>query len=595
MSSRITLLPDHVANQIAAGEVIQRPASVAKELLENAVDAGANSIQLIIKDAGKTLIQVIDNGIGMDSTDIRLAFERHATSKIKVAEDLFDLATKGFRGEALASIAAIAHVETHTKTENDEVSHCLKIEGSKVVEQTISTQPQGTSIAVKRLFYNIPARRNFLKSDTVELRHVIDEFHRVALAHPEIKFTFYNNGSELFDLPVDSLRKRIATVFGAKWENQLVPVEEKTSLVGLNGFIVKPIFAKKTRGQQFFFVNNRFIKSPFLHHAVTSAFEGLIKPGFHPGYFLYLIVDPKSIDINIHPTKTEVKFEEEQNLYAIIRASVKHSLGVFQVAPPLDFDKDPTMDLPYAYKNRTPNLPPIEVDSSFNPFKGEGNLFAKKIAPPAQWESLFTENIVEPPIEETLMPLLDVPQASRVFQLFSKYIVCPLKSQLLLINQTRAHQRILYERFLNAITNRKGQSQQLLFPQTMTLSPLQLEHFKQLHDIIEDLGFQVNLLGQQLEISGAPISCPVSKVTNTLETLLEEIDESSDSHFSQADQIAKALAKALAIKTGDVLQQEEQQALIDDFFGCKETVVSPFNRQIFITLDKTELDKKLNG
>ena len=295
MSNRITLLPDHVASQIAAGEVIQRPASVVKELLENAVDAGSDTIQLIIKDAGKTLVQVIDNGMGMNSTDIRLAFERHATSKINVAEDLFALNTKGFRGEALASIAAIAHVETHTRVESEEVSHCLKIEGSKVIEQTLSTQPKGTSIAVKSLFYNIPARRNFLKSDTVELRHIIDEFHRVALAHPELKFLFFNNGTELFDLPGTNLRKRIVGIFGSKLDALLVPVEETTTLAKLTGFVLKPTHAKKTRGQQFFFVNDRFIRSPFLHHAVSNAFEGLLRPGFKPGYFLYLELNPKTI------------------------------------------------------------------------------------------------------------------------------------------------------------------------------------------------------------------------------------------------------------------------------------------------------------
>ena len=317
MTNRITLLPDHVANQIAAGEVIQRPASVVKELMENAVDAGADTIQLIIKDAGKTLVQVIDNGIGMNSTDIRLAFERHATSKINIAEDLFALKTKGFRGEALASVAAIAHVETHTRVENEEVSHCLKIEGSKVIEQTLSTQPKGTSIAVKSIFYNIPARRNFLKSDGVELRHIIDEFHRVALAHPEIKFLFFNNGTELFDLPEANFRKRIVGIFGNKLDAFLVPIEETTSLATLKGFVLKPTHAKKTRGQQFFFVNNRFIRSPFLHHAVNAAFQGLLRPGYNPGYFLSLNLDPKTIDINIHPTKTEVKFEDEQSLYAI--------------------------------------------------------------------------------------------------------------------------------------------------------------------------------------------------------------------------------------------------------------------------------------
>ncbi len=364
MASKITLLPDHVANQIAAGEVIQRPASVVKELLENAVDAQATQIQLVIKNAGKTLIQVVDNGEGMSNTDLRLAFERHATSKITLAEDLFALKTKGFRGEALASIAAIAHVETHTRTTSEEVSYCLKIEGSTVVDQSLSTQPKGTSIAVKSLFYNIPARRNFLKSDQVELRHIIDEFHRVALAHPEIKFLFYNNGHELFELGATGLKKRIAAVFGSKWESQLVPVKEQTSLAIITGFAVKPEFSKKSRGQQFFFVNNRFIKSSFLHHAVSNAFEGLLRPGFQPGYFIYLTVDPQSIDINIHPTKTEVKFEEEQNLYAILRAAVKHSLGVFQVLPTLDFEKDASLEVPYAYKDKTPGKDTIIRQSS---------------------------------------------------------------------------------------------------------------------------------------------------------------------------------------------------------------------------------------
>ena len=368
MIPRISLLPDHVANQIAAGEVIQRPASVVKELLENAVDAKASTIQLILKDAGKTLIQVIDNGLGMNKSDVKLAFERHATSKINIAEDLFALNTKGFRGEALASIAAISNVETHTRTSGQEVSQCIKIEGSKIKDQSLSTKPQGTSIEVKNLFFNIPARRNFLKSNTVELRHIIDEFQRVALAHPEINFLFFNNGNELFDLELSNFRKRIVSIFGSKWNNQLVPTKESTSLAKLNGFVVKPEFSKKTRGQQFFFVNNRFIKSPFLHHAVNSAFDGLLRPGYHPGYFLYLNVDPKTIDINIHPTKTEIKFEEEQSIYAILRSAVKHSLGIFQVIPTLDFNQNTDLDMPYNFKERTPIIPHIEVDSSFNPF-----------------------------------------------------------------------------------------------------------------------------------------------------------------------------------------------------------------------------------
>jgi len=593
MTNRISLLPDHVANQIAAGEVIQRPASVVKELLENAVDAGSDTIQLIVKDAGKTLVQVIDNGTGMNSTDIRLAFERHATSKINIAEDLFTLKTKGFRGEALASIAAIAHVETHTRVENEDVSHCLKIEGSQVIEQTLSTQPKGTSIAVKSLFYNIPARRNFLKSDTVELRHVIDEFHRVALAHPEIKFLFFNNGSELFDLPSSNLRKRLVAIFGNKLDSLLVPIEETTSLARLNGFVVKPSHAKKTRGQHFFFVNNRFIRSPFLNHAVSAAFEGLLRPGFNPGYFLFLELDPKTIDINIHPTKTEVKFEDEQSLYAILRSTIKHSLGIFQVIPTLDFEQNQTMEVPYAFKNKVPTSPPIEVDSSFNPFKNSASNRKPKME---QWEGLYS-GIQSLPTEEvsSTHSLVEVPQATRVFQLFSKYIVCPLRTSMLLIDQSRAHQRILYERFLSAITTKKGISQQLLFPLTIELNPQQEEQFKSSYEILEALGFEIKHIEKSIEVMGAPEHCPPSKIESVIETLLLENDkESENQHFSYADQVAKSMAQSLAIRPGETLKLEEQQRLLDDFFGCKETTVSPFNKQIFITLEKGEIEQKLS-
>ncbi len=593
MTNRISLLPDHVANQIAAGEVIQRPASVVKELLENAVDAGSDIIQLIVKDAGKTLVQVIDNGTGMNSTDIRLAFERHATSKINIAEDLFTLKTKGFRGEALASIAAIAHVETHTRVENEDVSHCLKIEGSQVIEQTLSTQPKGTSIAVKSLFYNIPARRNFLKSDTVELRHVIDEFHRVALAHPEIKFLFFNNGSELFDLPSSNLRKRLVAIFGNKLDSLLVPIEETTSLARLNGFVMKPSHAKKTRGQQFFFVNNRFIRSPFLNHAVSAAFEGLLRPGFNPGYFLFLELDPKTIDINIHPTKTEVKFEDEQSLYAILRSTIKHSLGIFQVIPTLDFEQNQTMEVPYAFKNKVPTSPPIEVDSSFNPFKDSASNRKPKME---QWEGLYS-GIQSLPTEEvsSTHSLVEVPQATRVFQLFSKYIVCPLRTSMLLIDQSRAHQRILYERFLSAITTKKGISQQLLFPLTIELNPQQEEQFKSSYEILEALGFEIKHIEKSIEVMGAPEHCPPSKIESVIETLLLENDkESENQHFSYADQVAKSMAQSLAIRPGETLKLEEQQRLLDDFFGCKETTVSPFNKQIFITLEKGEIEQKLS-
>ena len=594
MTNRIKLLPDHVANQIAAGEVIQRPASVVKELLENAVDAGAENIQLIIKDAGKTLVQVVDDGMGMNSIDIRLAFERHATSKIKVAEDLFLLQTKGFRGEALASIAAIARIESHTRTKDEEVSHYLKIEGSNVIEQTLSTQPKGTSIAVKSLFYNIPARRNFLKSDTVELRHVIDEFHRVALSHPRINFLFFNNGNDFFDLPVTSFRKRIINVFGTKLDSLLVPVKESTSLAKLEGFVLKPSQAKKTRGQQFFFVNNRFIKSSFLHHAIITAFQGLLKPGHHPGYFLFLNIDTKRIDINIHPTKTEVKFDDEQSLYVILRSAIKHSLGIFQIAPTLDFHQNQAIELPYSYKDKAPSQPPVEVDSSFNPFKN-----AKYKAPIdiVQLEGLYTEEKTKyTPDLQSSKQLIEAPQITRVFQLFSKYIVCPLKTSMLLIDQHRAHQRILYERFLSAITSKKGVSQQLLFPIFIELNPQQLEQFKGTQDILDSLGFQIKLIDQkELKILGTPELCPSNKIEDVIESILSESDQiSDDQHFSYADQVAKSLAKSLSIKTGDSLLMVEQQVLLDDFFGCKETTISPFNKKIFITLEKGEIEQKLS-
>ena len=347
MADFIQLLPDHVANQIAAGEVVQRPASVVKELLENAIDADATEIILVLKDSGKTLVQVTDNGKGMSTTDARLCFERHATSKIKSAEDLFNLHTKGFRGEALASIAAIAHVELKTKMEGEDVGTRILIEGSEVMAQEVAVLPKGTTIAVKNLFYNIPARRNFLKSNPVETRHIIDEFHRVALAHPKVNFRMVHNGNDVFHLSESNLRQRIVSIFGGKTNEKLVPVSEETDIVKVHGFVLKPEYAKKSRGEQFFFVNDRFIKSPYLHHAVLSAFDGLVKSDHYPGYFLFLAVAPHAIDINIHPTKTEVKFEEEHAIYAMLLATVKHSLGQFSIAPVLDFERDASFETPY--------------------------------------------------------------------------------------------------------------------------------------------------------------------------------------------------------------------------------------------------------
>ncbi len=595
MADIISLLPDHVANQIAAGEVVQRPASVVKELLENAIDAEATEIQLLINAAGKTMIQVIDNGTGMSSTDVRLAFERYATSKIKSADDLFSITSKGFRGEALASIAAIAQVEVHTKSGEEEMASCLKISGSKVENQEPSVAPRGTSIAVKNLFYNVPARRNYLKSDKVELRHIIDEFHRVALIHPEVKFIFLQNGSELFDLPSGNFRKRIANIFGNKTEEKLIPVEEMTSVAGVEGFVVKPEFARKSRGQQFFFVNQRFIKSPFLHHAVSSAFQGLLRDQFHPGYFIYIQIDPKTIDINIHPTKTEIKFEEEQNIYAIIKSMVKHSLGMFQASPVLDFDRDPNLDTPYNLQQKKPsNMPSIEVASSFNPFQNSYKNIPKDSK--GGWESLYSGlEMSNEPINTDGTLKLAFEQAPKVFQLLRKFIVTPTRSGLLIIDQQRAHQRILYEKFLTSITKRNMLSQQLIFPKEIELSHQQIALFEELEDNLNAMGFVVKLQENNLQITGIPSICNDKQMEKLFEDVFSSPNEEEQAKsFSQADFMAKILSKSISIKGNTSLSIEEQQGLVDDFFACKDTLTCPFNRKIFITLDKDELEKKLN-
>jgi|TARA_Y100000389_G_C17469888_1_gene529413 DNA mismatch repair protein MutL len=597
MGDIITLLPDHVANQIAAGEVVQRPASVVKELLENAIDADSSHVKLIIKEGGKTLIQVIDDGKGMSITDARMAFERHATSKIKSASDLFELHTKGFRGEALASIAAVAHVEMLTRTSEDEVATQIKIIGSDIQEQESVVAPKGTSIAVKNLFFNIPARRNFLKSNAVELRHIIDEFHRVALAHPQIAFTFFQGGNELFDLPATNLRKRIGHIFGSKMDEKLVPVEESTSVSSVSGFVLKPTAAKRTRGHQFFFVNDRFIKSPFMHHAIMNAYEGLLAEGTVPGYFIFFNLDPKTIDINIHPTKTEVKFEDEQSLYAILRSCVKHSLGMFSVAPTLDFDRDPNLDTPYNQINKQAETPNLEVDSNFNPFK---NPDAPRFSKPkeASWESLYVE--VESQPIPTLLEHESMEgknfDAVKLFQLMNRFIVSSIGSGLLIIDQQRAHERILYEQFLKTITQKQTASQQLLFPYSLELTPTQQVFLYDLEDVLSEAGFVFERNSKpDIIIKGIPVSSSENEIPHIFENLFAslESDLPADS-FSQSDVLSKSLAKTLSIKRGVPMKAEEQQGLLDDLFACKETQISPFNRQIFVTLTQEDLEKKLN-
>jgi DNA mismatch repair protein MutL len=619
MADIIKLLPDHVANQIAAGEVVQRPASVVKELLENAIDAGASEIALVVKDSGKTLVQVIDNGMGMSTTDARLSFERHATSKIKSAEDLFSLDTKGFRGEALASIAAIAHVELKTKTEASEVGTKINIEGSQVMEQESVVSLKGTTISVKNLFYNIPARRNFLKSNTVETRHIIDEFHRVVLAHPQVSFTMISNGSDVFKLPESNLRQRIVNVFGAKSNEKLVPVSEETEIIKINGFVLKPDYAKKSRGEQFFFVNNRFIKSPYLHHAVLSAFEGLIKQGMNPGYFLFLEVDPKSIDINIHPTKTEIKFDDEQALYAILRSTIKHSLGQFNIGPVLDFNREAGFDTPYDYNKKSPIAPIIEVDKAFNPFQKDSvqrNInFPYKREKESSWESLYvglkdgfgsvprssndSGNRIEMQFESDEVTgsfFEDDSEAAgqTTFQLQNKYIISPIKSGLMIIHQNLAHQRILYEELLKNITVQEAVSQQLLFPLVFSLSKPDVEILKKIQEQLEYTGFVFSVLKDDIvEIGGIPVTVSESQIEKILEQLINDIrEEVPDTGFSQNDLLVKSMAKSMAIKTGVSLNREEREHLVNQLFACKEPSFAPNNKAVLVTMDVNDFDKK---
>ena len=615
MSSIIQLLPDHVANQIAAGEVVQRPASVVKELMENAVDAKASDIKLIIKEAGKSLVQVIDNGLGMSVTDSRLCFERHATSKIRQAEDLFALHTKGFRGEALASIAAIAHVELKSKQDYEELGTQIIIEGSKFISQDFAVLPKGTSFSVKNLFFNIPARRNFLKSDTVEHRNIVDEFHRVVLAHPNIHFTYFHNGSELFNLPQSNLRQRIVNVFAGKTNEKLVPIEETTDILSVKGFVSKPEYAKKSRGEQFFFVNNRYIKSGYLHHAVMAAYEGLLPMGAQPSYFIYLEVPPHSIDINIHPTKTEIKFDDEHALYAILRTTIKHSLGQFNVGPILDFHRDATLDTPYNYKDRNSESPIIQVDAAFNPFSSEK---LTKTYPTAanypkggtnNWESLYvgldnenskSENVEliqyeSAAISSSLFDHISSEKThNKIYQFQRKYIVNPIKSGLLFIDQNRAHQRILYEQFLTNMTVQHAASQQLLFPIAIAFSQTDFALFEELKEALVATGFVFETASaNEINIFGVPINVSESEVITLIDFLMNDLrDGIPENSFSQSDTIAKSMAKTLATKTGIYMNELAQEHLIDALFACKDPNVSPFQKPTFITMRIEDIDKK---
>ncbi len=619
MPDIIQLLPDSVANQIAAGEVVQRPASAVKELIENSIDAGADKIQLIIKDAGKTLIQIIDNGCGMSPTDARMSLERHATSKIRKAEDLFAIRTMGFRGEAMASIAAIAQVEIKTKLHDEELGTLLIVEGSEVIKQEPCATASGTSICIKNLFYNIPARRNFLKSNPVEMRHIIDEFQRVALAHPEIHFTLHHEGQEVYHLPQTQLKQRILHLLGNNYNERLVPVDEATSIIQLKGFVGKPSFAKKTRGDQFFFVNNRFIKDPYLNHAVMTAFEELLPDDCYPLYVLFIDIDPSKIDINVHPTKTEIKYQDEKAIYAIIRSAVKRSLGRYNITPTLDFNQETGFDrmiTPKALDEINP--PTIHFNPDFNPFASEKKTIrespfhrntGENWGTPSNWETLY-EVAKENTLEQTSMELssnqeFKIDEASsvetvnqrQVFQIHQRYIISQLKSGFMLIDQQAAHERILYERFLEQLDNHKGLSQQSLFPQTVTLNTTDFALVNELLPAFHALGFQIREFGKNtLVIEGVPADIPEN---NNLAAMLEELIEGFKNNHTilkldKRDNLARTLAKNAAIKSGTKLDPEEMHNLIDQLFACNMPGIAINGKQIIIKITLEELAERFN-
>lgn len=606
MPDIIQLLPDSVANQIAAGEVVQRPASAVKELLENAIDSGASEIQLIVKDAGKTLIQVIDNGCGMTETDARLSFERHATSKIRQADELYKIKTKGFRGEALASIAAIAHVELKTRLRDNEIGTKILISGSEVENQEPCATQLGTSISVKNLYFNTPARRNFLKSDSVEMRHIVEEFERVALAHSDISFSLKHNQSELFNLKESTIRQRIVNMFGPKFNERLVPVKEETAIVRVNGFIGKPEYAKKTRGEQYFFVNNRFIKNSYLHHAVLNAFDDLINYGSYPAYFLYLDLDPATIDVNIHPTKTEIKFTEERSIYAIIHSAVRNSLGKYNISPSLDFDQEDVFNVAPLPKNVEIGLPQ-SVDLTFNPFETEAGSPKKtsssghKQSSPqiAGWDELY--KISEKNFDQQTEILEDEDHLSQDFQiarsyiqLQSRYILTTIKSGMLVVDQQRAHERVLYEWALNLMNNQTSPSQQQLFPESIELSAHDCQLLQGLQEDLSSLGFTIDSFGKNsVVINGIPVDAVNYSIKELIEGILEQYkNEVGDIKSVSRTALAKSLARSMSIKRGRTMQTQEMLELIDALFACDQPQLSPGGKPAILQFTIDELNEK---
>jgi DNA mismatch repair protein MutL len=595
MSDIIKLLPDHVANQIAAGEVIQRPASVVKELLENSIDAGSKAISLIIRDGGKTFIQVIDNGKGMSLTDARMCWERHATSKITAAEDIYTIKTMGFRGEALASIASVAQVELKTKKADDKLGTLILIEATEVKKQEAISFQQGTSITVKNLFFNIPARRNFLKSNPVESRHIIDEFTRIALANPQIEMSMFNNEDEVFVLKSGNHQQRISELFGVKMDEHILAVDEQTTIINVHGFVGKPEFSKKSRGEQFFFVNKRFIKEAYLNHAVVNSYENLITKDQFPFYVLYIEIDPAQIDVNIHPTKTEIKFEDERSIYQIIRAVTKKSLGQYHHVPNFEpASEDTFLNLSITSKQQSDE----RISSSkINPFK-ENNTFNKP-ATKNDWQQLFdvmkpketvgTMSSFERKNEEQISFVEPQQQSKNIFQLHNIFIVSQIKNGIVLVDQQKAHERILYEKYLDALDRKTISSQQKLFPKTVTLNSSDEILLKDILPEIRLLGFDINELGKNtFVVNGVPAELNHHDEQGLVEYILENYKQQT-SQSDKKEKIARTLAKRVSVKSGTTLSEEEMSVLMDELFACKIPDYSPDGNVCIIKLSVEDL------
>ena len=622
MSDIIRLLPDHVANQIAAGEVVQRPASVVKELVENSIDAGATKIELYIKDAGRTLIQIVDNGKGMSPLDARMCFERHATSKIANAADLFALKTKGFRGEALASIAAIAHVTLQTKRTADELGTKILIEGTEVINQEPTQCPVGCNFEIKNLFFNVPARRNFLKSDNVEFKHIIDEFERVVLPHHDIAFRLVHNDQEIYHLAPAPLRKRIVDVFGKKFGDNLVPVTEHTDIVALDGFVGKPEVAKKSRGEQFLFVNNRFFKDTYFNHAISAAFEHLLPSKLFPGYFLFLEVDPKQIDVNVHPTKTEIKFEEDKAIYSIIRSAVRLGLGKFNITPTLDFDRESEFDLPVSMLTQTPVAPEIRVDKSYNPFHvqntREGQFSAgnsslgsshaskdkafssalNKAGFGSQFQSASLDELwhSEPisedvPEENPLQIELDVETLKSIgpFILKGSFVIGSVPEGLLVIQYRRAYERMLYDDLMRGFFINPLASQQLIFPMEKTLSKQEQLAWNEHEKTLSRIGFNWSWADQVLHIDGIPSILDESTVLSCVDKILEQLQMGT----LEKGEIAHTVLSQIAFGGSMAFKLQSNQESISDFisrlFEADEHTFSPSGKRIIAQITNEQL------